>query len=115
MLTIAVKFVFLIPIVRNFHLTLPAFVDTILDLLPEKTFEWQFSEGPLSLDVTLGPSATTTPAPGSKEVKSVPVGTVVPVATTVDTANPVVTSVNGDTMDTPADPSSFGDGGGPLV
>jgi hypothetical protein len=115
MLTIAVNVVFIITIVKNFHITLPPFVDTILALIEKKNFEWQFAEGPVQIEFTLGPSATTTPAPGSKEVKSVPVGTVVPVATTVDTANPVVTSVNGDTMDTPADPSSFGDGGGPLV
>lgn len=109
MLTIAVKFVLFISIVKNFHLTLPAFIDPILDLLPEKTFEWQFSEGPLSLDVTLGPSATTSPAPGSKEVTAVPKGTVVPVPSTETTPAPSQT-VDGDTMD--SDPSNPG---GPVI
>ena len=109
MLTIAVKFVLFISIVKNFHLTLPAFVDSILALLPEKTFEWQFAEGPLSLDITLGPIATTTPAPGSKEVLPVPSGTVVPVPATETTAAPALT-VDGDTMD--SDPSNPG---GPVI
>ena len=109
MLTIAVKFVFIISIVKNFHLTLPAFVDTILDLLPQKSFEWQVVEGPLSLDITLSPTATTAPAPGSKEAYSVPIGTVVPVPTTVEPPAPSQT-VDGDTMD--QDPS---DPGGPVI
>ena len=105
MLTIAVKFAFIITIVKNFHVTLPDFVDSILKLLPTNKFEWQFAEGPLSLDLTLGPVGTTTPAPGSKEVTAVPTGTVVPVPAT-DTSD----TVDGDTMD--SDPSNPG---GPVI
>jgi hypothetical protein len=118
MLTIAVKFVFIITIVKNFHITLPAFIDKLVELVFAETgktgYEYQIAEGPFSLDIVLGPAATTTPAPGSKEVQSMPSGTVVPVPTTPET-NPVVTSVSGDTMDTPQDPGSLGDAGGSLI
>lgn len=109
MLTISVSVLLLVFTFRkNFHLALPDFINKILEVVDpsNQKFEWQVKEGPLSIDITLAPAAIATPAPASKEVAAVPVGTVVHQDPTPE-APPSGSSDNSDVPASPVPDQSF--------